>query len=226
MEEISANYFEQVLNSTVRMIRTSWNLSVCLFMQNDDHGMLRIRASDGLTVNPRNVGFKPGKGIVAQCLANNEVLESGIMPWDDGMEELLRPSHSAAGKKFICVPVAGQTRTLGVLILGPIADDVSLKPRESELRGAGNLCAVLSAYWRLYEWMNFFLPQINHELRTPLTAIQGSLGLVLGGAFGAVGGDVKTMLEMAHKGCERTVMAIEEYINKQNPAEPHKTTNP
>ena len=63
---------------------------------------------------------------------------------------------------------------------------------------------MLSAYWRLYEWMNHFLPQINHELRTPLTAIQGSLGMVLGGVFGNVGTEVKAMLEMAQKGCERT----------------------
>src|SRR3954468_10120927 len=116
MEEISANYFEQVLNSTVRMIRGTWNMSVCLFMQADDQGMLRIRASDGLTANPKNVGFKPGKGLVAQCLANNEVLESGMMAWDDGMEALLRPTYGPDSKKFICVPVAGQSRTLGVLI--------------------------------------------------------------------------------------------------------------
>jgi signal transduction histidine kinase len=63
--------------------------------------------------------------------------------------------------------------------------------------------------------MNHFLPQINHELRTPLTAIQGSIGMVLGGMFGNVGHEVKAMLEMAHKGCERTVSAIEEYINRQ-----------
>jgi signal transduction histidine kinase len=78
---------------------------------------------------------------------------------------------------------------------------------------------VLSAYWRLYEWMAHFIPQFNHELRTPLTAVQGSLGMVLGGVFGEVGSEVKEMLEMAHKGCERTVLAIEEYLNKQGPTE-------
>jgi hypothetical protein len=30
--------------------------------------------------------------------------------------------------------------------------------------------------------------------------------------------DVKEMLEMAQKGCERTVRAIEDYINTQNPS--------
>ena len=65
--------------------------------------------------------------------------------------------------------------------------------------------------------MSSFAPQLNHELRTPLTAVQGSIGMVLGGMFGNVGADVKEMLEMAQKGCERTVRAIEEYINAQNP---------
>jgi transcriptional regulator with GAF, ATPase, and Fis domain len=219
MEEISASYFEQVLNSTVRMIRGTWDVPVCLFIQMDDQGLLQIRASDGLRSLKRAHGFKPSSGIVAQCLEKNEVLESGMIPWDVGLEEMLRPSETTLAKKFILVPVAGQSKTLGVLILGPVSDEQNFKSRESELRGAGNLCAVLSAYWRLYEWMNHFLPQINHELRTPLTAVKGSLGMVLGGVFGAVGSDVKTMLEMAHKGCERTVMAIEEYINQQTPGE-------
>jgi transcriptional regulator with GAF, ATPase, and Fis domain len=221
MDDINQKSFEQILNSTVRMIRSSWNVSSCLFFQMDDEGKLRIRASDGLNGATQHIAIKPGKGIVSRCFDKNEVLESDQGEWDDGMQELLKPVLTAQAKDFILIPVAGQTRTLGVLILGPVPPGQDLKAREAELRGAGNLCAVLSAYWRLYEWMNHFLPQINHELRTPLTAIQGSLGMVLGGVFGNVGSDVKAMLEMAHKGCERTVLAIEEYINKQAPPPPN-----
>jgi transcriptional regulator with GAF, ATPase, and Fis domain len=220
MEEISEKSFEQILNSTVRMIRTSWNMPVCLFIQRDDHGVLRIRAGDGLpTTPPAHFGIKTHNGVVAKCLEKNAILESGEAPYDAGLQDILRPMETANAKKFLFIPVAGQSRTLGVLILGPVSNDQNLKSREAELRGAGNLCAVLSAYWRLYEWMNHFLPQINHELRTPLTAIQGSLGMVLGGMCGNLGTEVKAMLEMAHKGCERTVVAIEEYINRQNPTD-------
>jgi len=218
MEEISAKSFEQVLQSTLRMIRTSWKIPACLFVQMDDTQLLRIRASDGLpTTIPAAFGFKPGAGIISQCLEKNQVLESGKIPWDEGFEAVLKPLETPQVKKFIIVPVAGQSRTLGVLVLGPVENSRNYLDREAELRGAGNLCAVLSAYWRLYEWMNNFLPQINHELRTPLTAIQGSLGMVLGGVFGNVGTEVKAMLEMAHKGCERTVLAIEAYINEKAP---------
>ena len=60
------------------------------------------------------------------------------------------------------------------------------------------------------------MPEVNHELRTPLTAVQGSIGMVLGGMFGQVGSEVKEMLEMAHKGCERTVRAIEDYLSNKD----------
>jgi len=114
-------------------------------------------------------------------------------------------------------PVLGETRVLGILLMGPFPEKEKVFEREAELRSAGALCAVLSAHWRLYEWMSGFMPQLNHELRTPLTAVQGSIGMVLGGMFGQVGTDVKEMLEMAQKGCERTVRAIEDYIKTQNP---------
>jgi hypothetical protein len=217
MEELSAKSFEQVLNATVHMIRSSWNVPACLYLQMDDAGLLRIRASDGFKLPSIAFGAKSGKGLVARCLNENKILDSSMGAWDEGLEIILKPIVSKQAKQFVVVPVAGQSRTLGVLVLGPVEDAANMKAREVELRSAGNLCAVLSAYWRLYEWMNHFLPQINQELRTPLTAVKGSLGMVLGGVFGDVGSEVKAMLEMAHQGCERTVMAIEEYINRQTP---------
>ncbi len=127
------------------------------------------------------------------------------------MKPLMKPNE-----KFILTPVSGEKRVLGILFMGPFPEKEKVHPREAELRSAGALCAVLSAHWRMYEWMSSFVPQLNHELRTPLTAVQGSIGMVLGGMFGQVGTDVKEMLEMAQKGCERTVRAIEDYINTQN----------
>src|SRR3979490_1334414 len=100
MEQISAKNFEQVLNSTVRMIRSSWNVSVCLFIQMDDHGLLRIRASDGLRNLPRSFGFKPAQGAVAQCLNTDKVLGSGDVPWDEGMKDLLKPVETASAHNF------------------------------------------------------------------------------------------------------------------------------
>ncbi len=42
--------FEHILNATVGMLRTTWKAKVCLFFQIDDHGDLRVRAADGVTL--------------------------------------------------------------------------------------------------------------------------------------------------------------------------------
>lgn len=211
----------ETLNATVRMIRQTWKTSTCLFLQTDDHGSLRVRASDGLPAGKRPPPeIKPKEGIVAECLKTNQVLESGTRPWDEGLEELFERNGHAQGKKYVVIPVAGQSRVLGAMILGPFAKSKSFKEVENELRSAGTLCAVLSAYLRLYEWTRNFLPQLNHDVRTPLSAVQGSVGMILGGVFGDVGQEVKSMLEIANRGCSRTVQAIEEFIGQQNLPKP------
>ena len=209
--------FEQILNAMVRMLRTTWKARICLFLQMSDQGGLKVRASDGLplkkvsslTVNPQESPF-------AACLSRNRIIEVEATAPMGTLTTLLKPNLKK-GEKFALVPVSGETRVLGILFMGPFPRKEKILPREAELRSAGTLCAVLSAHWRLYQWMSNFVPQLNHELRTPLTAVQGSIGMVLGGMFGQMGGDVKEMLEMAQKGCERTVRAIEDYINTQNP---------
>lgn len=208
--------FEQILNATVRMLRTTWKAKVCLFLQLDDHGDLRVRAADGVPLEKVSaLSIKPAEGPFAQCFAKNRIIETDVSTPMGNLSKLLKP-HVKKGQKFALVPVSGETRVLGILFLGPFLEKEKIHPREAELRSAGALCAVLSAHWRLYEWMSSFVPQLNHELRTPLTAVQGSIGMVLGGMFGQVGNDVKEMLEMAQQGCERTVRAIEEYISNQN----------
>jgi hypothetical protein len=209
--------FEQILNATLRMLRTAWKTPVCLFLQTDDHGGLQLRAADGIPAKLKMSTFvlKSIEGPSAECLANNKVIEIRRLPVSDPLTPLLKP-HFKKGQKYVMVPVSGEVRVLGIVVLGPFSEKEKILPREAELRSAGALCAVLSAHWRLYDWMSHFLPEVNHELRTPLTAIQGSIGMVLGGIFGQVGGEVKEMLEMAHKGCERTVRAIENYLNNQN----------
>ena len=210
--------FEQILNATVRMVRTTWKVTLCFFMQLDDQGNLSIRAADG-TLEPGwdKMVFKMSEGLVGQCVRENAIVEAAQLSPTDALFPLLHAALAGTKKKYILVPVTGQSRVLGLLILGPMAKDLDTRSRETELRSAGALCAVLSAHWRLYEWMSHMLPQVNHELRTPLTAVQGSIGMVLGGMFGQVGSEVREMLEMAHKGCERTVRAIEGYLNNQEP---------
>lgn len=209
--------FEDVLNSTVRMVRTNWKAALCLFLQLDDKNQLRVRAGDGLPASRwRALVLEPAQEPFAGCIDKNQIVEIKE-PLLDGLHPLLKPFFKIKSHKFVLVPVYGQTRVLGALLIGPFAKDLDMKVQGQLLRNAGTLCAVLAAYGRLYEWMSNFLPQMNHELRTPLTAVQGSLGMVLGGMFGQLDSEVRSMLEMAHKGCARTIQAIEEHLTEQQP---------
>jgi len=194
------NSFAKIMKSTLAMLRHSLKARACYFYLLNDKQGLELRSGDGAG---RVNGF--GKSLHK---AQEEPFRHSMM------KNRIHEHLSKDGKsKTLLVPVAGEKRCLGLLILGPFPARQNLKNHDGELRSAGALCAILSANWRMYEWMSSFLPQLNHELRTPLTAVQGSIGMVLGGMFGPVGGEVKEMLTMAQKGCERTVHAIEEYLN-------------
>jgi len=210
--------FEQIILATLRMVRTHWKVSVCFFMQLDDQGQLRVRGADGIAPETWSTfKFSPAEGIAGRCVGKNQIVETVLLADTDPMAPLLNPLLRTPGHRFVLVPVAGEARTLGVLVVGPFIPDQDLSARHAELRSAGALCAVLSAHWRMYDWIRHYIPEINHELRTPLTAVQGSIGMVLGGMFGQLGGEVRQMLEMAQQGCERTVRAIEDYLNTQHP---------
>lgn len=58
-----------------------------------------------------------------------------------------------------------------------------------------------------------FVSTVSHELRTPLTAIRGSLGLIEGGAFGAVDTQVQSMVRMARTNSERLISIINDILD-------------
>jgi signal transduction histidine kinase len=215
---VPALSFEQIIHATLGLVRTHWKVSICFFMQLDDKGQLRVRGADGLPdVDWGNFKISPTVGLAGRSVATNDIIETTMLPSTDAMAPLLNPSLKTDTHRFVLVPVAGEVRTLGILVVGPFMPEQDLSQRLPELRSAGALCAVLSAHWRLYDWIRHYIPEANHELRTPLTAVQGSLGMVLGGMFGQLGTEVREMLEMAQKGCERTVRAIEDYLNTPRP---------
>jgi len=207
---------EQILNSTVRMIRSTWKTKVCIYIHQDDQGLLKIRAWDGLSkAPPASFKIMPGNGILWKCMETNRLMESGQYPWEPELVGLLDSKANPHGMKYVVVPVSGQSKVLGAMIVGPFDKNFDTTITENDFRCSGALCAVLAAYVRLYDWTQNFVPQMNHELRTPLTAVQGSLGMLIGGMFGKMDGEVSSMLQMAHKGCERTVSAIETFLVKQ-----------
>ncbi len=65
---------------------------------------------------------------------------------------------------------------------------------------------------------NEFISTVSHELRTPLTSIQGSLGLVANGVLGPLPPSARSMVEIAHKNCQRLVLLINDILDVEKMA--------
>ena len=60
-----------------------------------------------------------------------------------------------------------------------------------------------------------FVSTVSHELRTPMTSIAGSLGLLAGGAAGAMPESATRLLGIAHGNCQRLVRLINDILDIQ-----------
>ncbi|MBV2130477.1 ATP-binding protein [Arsukibacterium indicum] len=62
---------------------------------------------------------------------------------------------------------------------------------------------------------NEFVATVSHELRTPLTAINGALGLAIGGALGDLNRPAQKMLTMAHNSCGQLNQLINDLLDTE-----------
>ena len=60
-----------------------------------------------------------------------------------------------------------------------------------------------------------FVATVSHELRTPLTSIAGALGLLAGGAVGALPESALRLLKIAHANCQRLVRLVNDILDIQ-----------
>lgn len=60
-----------------------------------------------------------------------------------------------------------------------------------------------------------FVSTVSHELRTPLTSIGGSLGLLAGGAAGALPEAAVKLLDVAHRNCNRLTLLINDLLDME-----------
>lgn len=82
---------------------------------------------------------------------------------------------------------------------------------KSELFG----CVVrdISERKRVDQMKKEFVSVVSHELRTPLTSIRGSIGLLVGGAAGALPGKAGEMLDIALKNSDRLIALINDILD-------------
>lgn len=60
-----------------------------------------------------------------------------------------------------------------------------------------------------------FVSTVSHELRTPLTSISGSLGLLAGGAVGALPEKADWLIRIARGNCERLIRLINDILDME-----------
>jgi PAS domain S-box-containing protein len=68
---------------------------------------------------------------------------------------------------------------------------------------------------RIERMKNEFVSIVSHELRTPLTSIAGALGLLDGGAFGALPPRAEQMIGIARKNSERLAHLINDLLDME-----------
>ncbi len=66
---------------------------------------------------------------------------------------------------------------------------------------------------RVEQMKNQFVSMVSHELRTPLTAICGALGLLSGGALGAIPNLMQPMLQIASDNSEKLTQLINDLLD-------------
>src|SRR5215217_3429545 len=94
----------------------------------------------------------------------------------------------------------------------PVDVALSLMP----LPTGAHLVAVvrdISERRRVDEMKQQFVSTVSHELRTPLTSIAGSLGLLAGGAAGALPDKASRLIGIAHSNSQRLVRLINDILD-------------
>jgi len=86
---------------------------------------------------------------------------------------------------------------------------------EGKIEGYLGIALDISERKRLENMKNEFVSTVSHELRTPLTSINGTLGLISGGAVGEVPNEVKKMLEIATSNSNRLTVLINDLLDME-----------
>jgi signal transduction histidine kinase/CheY-like chemotaxis protein len=95
------------------------------------------------------------------------------------------------------IALAGVTVLMALLVL-------------ERMRG---LLVDLSQHQEMQRLKNEFTSVVSHELRTPLTSIRGSLGLMAGGALGAIPPQAQRMLDIAVTNTDRLIRLINDILD-------------
>lgn len=182
--------FESTLNSV--------DMAVCLFEGNGNIVQLNQKFSGLLGIESeklKKMGFLPIVSELRKLIPEPEKLvataEEIYRQPSVPRSAIIRLRDGSGSLRIYCAPVLGELSSLiGIVISGGESTDASVVDRlKSE-----------------------FISTVSHELRTPLTAIHGALGLVLGGAAGAITGSIRELLEIADNNADRMIQLVNDIL--------------
>ena len=82
-----------------------------------------------------------------------------------------------------------------------------------EVLGYYALLSDITELKRLQRMKNEFVSMVSHELRTPATAIRAALGMLAGGAAGALPEAAGRLVGIANASCERLVRVVDDILD-------------
>jgi len=82
-----------------------------------------------------------------------------------------------------------------------------------EITGLGAIATNVTESKKIQQIKDEFISSVSHELRTPMTSVVGALGLVKGGAAGRLPEKAQSMIEIAHKNCNRLVRLLNDILD-------------
>lgn len=93
--------------------------------------------------------------------------------------------------------------------------ELVMTPIREHGRHIGNVVSFrdITAYKEVERMKDEFVSVVSHELRTPLTSIRGSLGLLAGGALGALSPKAQRMVDIAVNNTDRLVRLINDILD-------------
>jgi signal transduction histidine kinase/CheY-like chemotaxis protein len=182
--------FESTLNSV--------DMAVCLFEGNGNIVQVNQKFSALLGVGTeklKEMGLLPIVSELRKLVSDPDKLlataEEIYRQPSVSASATLRLSDGSGTLRIYCAPILEELGSLiGIVISGGEGTDASVVDRlKSE-----------------------FISTVSHELRTPLTAIHGALGLVLGGAAGAISGPTRELLEIADHNADRMIQLVNDIL--------------
>jgi PAS domain S-box-containing protein len=97
------------------------------------------------------------------------------------------------------------------IFMGPLTDEDGVARGAISL--AENVTEAVAARKKVAQMQSDFVSTVSHELRTPLTSIGGSLGLIVGGAAGAINDRATRLLQIANSNTQRLIRLVNDILD-------------